>query len=578
MKQLFACLFMVEAACFCALGPFAALAEGSHVLDEVPVISLEDKYLICDEQALLLDAGSEGMDATYRWENLTANSLLSTDRFFEVSKSGNYRLTVTVEGESASKNFVVAESFTPKANIASKTYTICKGTVMTLDAGNPGARFIWLNDNSGDTISTSQTATIAFKGKYSLAVMTPCGTSVSVFIVDEINYPDLKVVPSTAYLCVGDSVTVDAKNFDARAFWIDTETGDTIATTKRVTLGKVGDYELILYNQCDTVSTIVTIAPRALPQINLEDEMFICNSLPITLDAGISDAAYEWVNVETRAVVSNSQSIVVDKSGLFSIKVTDACGVAFDTVKVSKINAPDINLKSEYLICDGAGDEIVINLFGVSIEWSKDGETLSSESRFTPAEAGNYVVTVSNGCGHTSRNFSIVESFIPEISLPAEINMMALNGSVVLDAGNEGANYKWIEVADGAIIGESQTVQITRSGQYILGVTTPCGGKEKVISVNLITAIGDASKREFYVVFPNPATSTITIEKFGPVDREVSLSLYNIAGKKVLHLADAMGFGQGKKTFTVDVSTIPRGIYVLQVTGEEEYRTRLLLQ
>src|SRR5690606_36459079 len=282
----------------------------------------------------------------------------------------------------------VAESFTPKANIASQTYTLCKGTVMTLDAGNPGARFAWINDNSGDTISKSQTATIAFKGKYTLAVMTPCGSSISAFIVDEINYPDLKVVSSTGYLCVGDSVTIDAKNFDARAFWSDTETGDTIATTKRITLGKLGDYELILYNQCDTVSTIVTIAPRALPQINLEDEMFICNSVPITLDAGISDAAYEWVNVETRAVVSNSQSIVVDKSGLFSIKVTDACGVVFDTVKVTKTNAPDFNIKNEYLICDGVGDEIEINLLGVAVEWRMDDEAIVRSPALSPRKLG----------------------------------------------------------------------------------------------------------------------------------------------------------------------------------------------
>lgn len=579
MKYLFSCFVLLTAPFYYAMA-FSSLAREdvllTNFLEAAPVIELEDSYLICDNQPLVLDAGNQGPGAAYTWEHLSTNKVVSTERYFEVTNAGNYKLTVTVGSESATKSFVVAESFTPDVQIA-KSHTLCVGTVVTLDVGNPGAKFLWINENSGDTISEAQTATIAFKGKYTVAAITPCGTSVSAFIVDETEYPDLGEVPATGYLCAGESVTIDAKNFDARAVWIDTETGDTLATTKRITLEKLGDYEVILYNQCDTVSKIVSIVPRESPEIGLADEMFICGDEAIELDAGISGAAYEWVNIDTKAVVSNARSIMVDKNGRYSIKVIDACGVAFDTVKVSKTKSPDFTLKNQYLICDGVAEAIGLNLFDVNFEWTQDGEILSTESEFTPPAAGAYSVSVSNGCGSSTQNFSVTESFTPEITIPTEVNMMALEGAVVLDAENEGASYRWIDVALGTVIGETQTMAITRSGQYILGVTTACGSVEKAIVVNLITGINKESQEAVFSVAPNPASTSLTIRKNQKVQEELSINLYDITGKTIVRFADPQGF-KTDDTYTIDVSGFPRGVYILNITGEETYRTKLLLQ
>src|SRR5690606_33474355 len=106
---------------------------------------------------LVLDAGNQGPGAAYTWEHLSTNKVVSTERNFEVTNAGNYKLTVTVGSESATKSFVVAESFTPDVQIA-KSHTLCVGTVVALDAGNAGAKFLWINENSGDTISEAQTA------------------------------------------------------------------------------------------------------------------------------------------------------------------------------------------------------------------------------------------------------------------------------------------------------------------------------------------------------------------------------------------------------------------------------------
>ena len=542
-----------------------------------PQIDLEDQYFICDGQSFILDGGNAVAGVTYEWKDLSDNTTIATSRKFEVKQPGVYRLTVTIGSESAAKDFIVDESFTPSIEIDSKPYLLCMGNTLTFDAGNEGATFLWINDNSGDTISRNQTATIAYKGKYTIIATTPCGMSMKKIVVDEIAYPDLNIVPSVGYLCEGGSSTVDAKNYDSKAVWIDTITGDTLAQTKSITLEATGGYKLILYNQCDTVSKIVSIVPREFPVINLEDEMYICNAEPIFLDAGNEGAEYEWINVETKAVVSNAQILEVNKVGKYSIKVIDPCGVAFDTVAVSKAEAPTLYLNSQYSICGEHAEEISPNLPGVDYEWKENNTTISTASTFTPPNPGNYSLTATNGCGSDSKNFTVVEGFIPEILIPDELTVHVLGGSYILDAGNEGAEFAWIEVATGEILSDSQTLEVTKSGEYILSVHTICGGYDKPFSINLITGVNDKDEAQnAYKVYPNPGSQAIQIKFLSDNREKASIFLSSLTGNIVLEPIE-LDLSTSREPISIDVSEIPAGIYILTIKGKGTYHTKLVI-
>src|SRR5690606_6578607 len=112
------------------------------------------------------------------------------------------------------------------------------------------------------------------------------------------------------------------------------------------------------------------------------------------------------------------------------------------------------------------------------------------------------------------------------------------------------------------------------SGQYILGVTTACGSVEKAIAVNLITGINKESQEAVFSVAPNPASTSLTIRKNQKVQEELSINLYDITGKTIVRFADPQGF-KTDDTYTIDVSGFPRGVYILNITGEETYRTKL---
>lgn len=540
-----------------------------------PVIDIEDKYLICDNNSIVIDAGNEG--ALYEWRDLADNAIMGTSRTLEVKQAGSYRLTVTMGSESAFKNFYVVESFTPVINIDSKTYAICVGSTITFDAGNEGASFLWVNNNSGDTISQTQFATISFKGIYTVVATTPCGTSLKSVVVEEIGYPDLKQVPSIGYLCEGGTSTIDAKNFDSKAAWVSTISGDTIATTKSATFTKIGDYQLILYNQCDTVSKIVQIVPRKFPILTLEAEKYICDNGTVMLDAGNEGAEYEWVNVQTKAVISNAQIVEVDKVGKYSLKTIDPCGVVFDTVEVFKSQVPVLDLKDQYVICGDAAETIFPNLFGMDYEWKNNDEVISTEESFTPNSPGDYTLTVTNGCGSDNESFTVIKSFVPENLIKDEFNVVSLNGSHTLDAGNEGANFVWIEVSTGTILSENQTLEVKKSGEYILNVTTLCGGFDKLFNINLITGLGNENKiQNHYTIFPNPASQFLNIKFHKDKREQTTISLSDLSGK-ILFKVINNEVVEKTNFISFDLAKVPQGVYILKIEGKEAFRTKLVV-
>ena len=82
-----------------------------------------------------------------------------------VSSTGNYSVTVTDSGCTGTASDSVTINPIPVVNLGSPV-TQCGGTV-TLDAGNPGATYLWSDNSTDDTLFVSST------GNYSVTV-TDC--------------------------------------------------------------------------------------------------------------------------------------------------------------------------------------------------------------------------------------------------------------------------------------------------------------------------------------------------------------------------------------------------------------------
>ena len=78
----------------------------------------------------------------------------------------------------------------------------------------------------------------------------------------------------------------------------------------------------------------------------------------------------------------------------------------------------------------------------------------------------------------------------------------------------------------------------------------------------------------FVNVFPNPANNIINIAFDVQSTETLSLSLYDLSGKQVLNKQTSIS---GFDKETVDVSTLPSGIYFLNLRSESIQQTQKII-
>lgn len=128
-------------------------------ISPAPVVDLGADTLGCD--SYVLDAGSGG--ASYLWSNNATTSSIT------VTNSGTYSVVVSDSiGCQAWDSVNVQIAASPVVNLG-QDLLLCNGASATLDAGNPGASYLWSNNSSTQTIS------VTAAGNYSVAVTDSSG-------------------------------------------------------------------------------------------------------------------------------------------------------------------------------------------------------------------------------------------------------------------------------------------------------------------------------------------------------------------------------------------------------------------
>ena len=126
-----------------------------------PIVNLGTNINSCVGNTITLDAGNAG--ATYLWSNG------SVSQSIQVTQTGNYSVAVTnalgcITRDTINVNF----NATPLVNLGADK-SICSNEPITLDAGNPGATYLW------STGATTQTIVAANVGTYSVTVTNANG-------------------------------------------------------------------------------------------------------------------------------------------------------------------------------------------------------------------------------------------------------------------------------------------------------------------------------------------------------------------------------------------------------------------
>lgn len=124
-----------------------AVFEASVDLVDPPVVALGMDTVLCEGQVLLLDAGNPG--SAYAWNTG------ATSRRIDVREPGNYSVSVANSHCTRSDDITVLFNPSP-ARMATRQHFVCLDEdprMVHLDAGNPGAEFLWSTDGRTQIIS-----------------------------------------------------------------------------------------------------------------------------------------------------------------------------------------------------------------------------------------------------------------------------------------------------------------------------------------------------------------------------------------------------------------------------------------
>jgi len=421
------------------------------IIHDLPTVNLGDDIEQCGGSATL-NAGS-GF-STYIWNGTSGNQTLN------ITQSGIYTVLVQdTHGCTGTDAIEVNIYPLPQVNLGSNIEQ-CGGSLI-LDAGSGFDTYSW------NGISGTQTYTTTESGTYTVLVEDANGCTASDAI--DVSIYDVPTVDlgDDVEQC-GGSVTLDAGS------GFDTYTWNGTTGNQTHTVSTSNTYTVLVENSNGCTATdAVDVSIYEAPEVDLGDDISICNGSTATLDAGPGFYIYLWNGT------GGTSTHTVSEAGTYEVQVFDSNGcTASDEIEVSILPSPTISLSITEESTPGAADGSVTaspetGMLPFSYSWDTGAET----GTVTGLSAGQYCVTVSDGNGcSTSDCISVTVADQPNPPV-ADFTADATQGCDMLTvqftdmSTNNPTSWNW-QFGDGTTsTTENPQHTYTASGVYTVSLT-----------------------------------------------------------------------------------------------------------
>ena len=350
---------------------------------------------------------------------------------------------------------------------------------------------------------------------------------------------------------------LDATNPDAISYmWND----NPAVNTPTITADTTGVYIVEVENAAgctdrDTVVLFITPAPTATATADTS----VCDSITLNV-APITGATYFWLGANPSNQDRFQTSFNVEQSGNYFVTVTkDGC-TARDTISVTILPNPVVNLGQDQLTCD----PVMLDAgMGASYLWSTGAtsQTINVMPPLGGPDTISVMVTSADGC--VGMDTVLVEQANPPM---VDLGLdRSICGNESLDAGNAGSSFDWNTGAT------SQTITVDSSGSYAVLVTDAngCQGTDsvdiEVTPVPMADATYSLNTGSSMVNFTNNSTPADSVSyewNFGDgvgtsTDKDPSYS-YPVGGTYQVTLIVTNDCGSDTTTFRVE--NVPTGL------------------
>ena len=529
----------------------------------------------------ILGTTSECVGATVTLSNTTTGGIWSSSNtsVASVDTSGDvtgitagtttifYMVTNTF-GCTSSVSVTVTVNALPVVAAITGTTNECVGSVSTLNDATGGG--VWSSSNTSvATVDASGNVTGVSGGTATIVYTVTNGSGCTAFTttLDTVNTaPVGSLINGQMSICVG--TTTILSDDVLGGVWGSSNTA--VATIDPVTglvTGIGSGVVTISYTITNSCGTIIegndSFKVNDVPVVSPITATFSSACVGTTTTLADATTGGVWSSSNTAvATVSSTGAVTGISTGTTTITytVTNASGcssyVTYDITIATAIAGVDV-VPASATLCHGSLVNMHISsaIPGLTYQWFCNGNIIAgaTNSGYITDSAGNYTLEVSNGtCTETLAGTVVSNQPHPVVGFNAP-NML-FTGSFF--------SYQWYKNGVAIAGANSSTLIETGNGDYTV-VVTDINGCADTSAVYVLTIGGggggtgvtNVNTSNSIKVFPNPATSTLTIE----ASQKINVSLLAVDGKMVLHQDNA---------HNIDISELANGMYLIMIYDE----------
>lgn len=202
-----------------------------------PVVDLGPDSSLCENDALVIDAGNPG--STFQWSNGAGTQSIT------VNSAGTYWVNVVNQFTCNQLDTIEIDYIFLPLDLG-PDQSICKGDTAVMVASVPGASYVWAGGQTGNTISTMT------PGVYSVTASIRHCSAYDEMRVVVIPLPAVQLRNDTS-LCKGEEVLLHAGSGGTDFLW------SNFATSNRIIATQTGMYRVDVSNECGIATDSVEI-------------------------------------------------------------------------------------------------------------------------------------------------------------------------------------------------------------------------------------------------------------------------------------------------------------------------------
>lgn len=349
-----------------------------------PVAKLPKDTTVCDIFNLHYKVGKPDNDEYYLWFDPINKVGYGIKDTFTITTAGLWGVSVKNSCGEAIDSIKIEQRLSPKINLGKDSiYCTSINKVINIGLAGNDETYLWSTTNS------SNSETITNPGTYWAKIKNICGEVLDTIMFTQKNKLTIDLGMDSVFCnSVSKSLDITQTDPDAVYSWHDGSGNKTYTTTKPEKIWAS------ITNLCGTVSDTAVYTMITTPTVNLGKDYIFCDfasPVPLTVGKAGNSETYMWSDSKT--TTSNEFST----AGKHWVEIKNKCGVATDTMMISVVVSPTVNIGPDTSLCGVFHLPLDAGNPGLAYYWEPTGETTQT---IVASKQVIYKVTVTdaNGC------------------------------------------------------------------------------------------------------------------------------------------------------------------------------------